>query len=211
MEAHKYTTREKIILSLQGIAFLGSPIVFGLILDMIWFFLAAYVATALINELAERLGTKQHAYRIFGISPRLLCFAFSNTLILLSALVIHFGNVVIPLWQSVILGVVTALVATLNHNRIFHSESANENIKTKHNLRDELAKMSKSQAKEYLYERLPEDEADCIYWLDWERKPFGFVAFNKINRSETALKDLRSSAYKRLSHINPDMERQKVV
>lgn len=190
------TRKDDIADFLQGALFTGTPFIVGILLDAFLFMMIVYALFISVNIYMEKISKKQHAPNIQ------LCWSMSNMLLVVCVVTMRLGDITLPLWQTVCLGVMLITVSTFSTSAMFHNKPKNENIETKKSLRDELAKMSKAQAKEYLYDRLPENEAAVLYWVDWERKPLGFVAFNKIDSSETVLKELRSSAYYRLRAIN---------
>jgi len=203
------TTKQKVISLFLEFAFKGTPLFIGIALGELLSMLMLFGIFIVINIIINKFNLKIHA----EISKDgdewkdiAACYFTSNGLLLVCLLIMRFSGHFIPLWQIMLLGVIAVGVSTVIVSNVFYTKSKNENIETKKSLRDELAKMSKAQAKEYLYERLPEDEADAVFWLDWQCKPLGFVAFNKINISETALKELRSSAYHRLRAINSTID-----
>ena len=200
------TLKQKFVSMILVVLFNGTPLIYGILRGHLMTMLLIFGIFGVSNTILEYKGKKNHAPDLWKIPDLPMCYITSNVLIILCFEAVHFGGIVLAQWQAVLLGVVACVIATLSISKFFYSKPKSENIETKKSLRDELAKMSKSQAKEYLYERLPEDEAETLYWLDYECKKLEFVAFNKVNNSVTVLKELRSSAYNRLRHINPSIE-----
>jgi len=185
--------------SLQGIIFVSTPLVIGILLDEIGIVLILYVMFAVINFLMDRVGKKQHAPNI----P--LCWVMSNAIILLCTLIIRVSDNIILPWESVVLGFLAVGFSTVGTSRLFHGRQS-ENIKTKHDLRTAIHGMTEDDAYKYLRDRLPEDLAKSILWLDWHNKDVGYVAFRISNTSESALKNMRQDAYSRLRKINTNIE-----
>jgi len=156
-----------------------------------------------INAVLTIYKKKIHAPSVLNIHKLAMCYFTSNLVMLTGLGAAMISGTHIPQWQAIMLGAMIVILTTTGLSDLFYG---NENIETKKSIKSELSKMSKVQAREYLYDRLPDDEAEALWWLDFHGKPLEFVAFNKIDVSASTLKCLRRSAYERLRHINKSLD-----
>jgi len=202
------TFKQRFVSILLAITFNGTPLIIGIAMGELMNMIILFVLFAITNTVMDKKGYKNHA-EITKTGEEwqdlAACYFTSNMLLLACLAIIRFNSSYVSQWQIVVLSAIIVVVSTISLSSAFLCK-INESIETKKTIRNELKKMSKVQAKDYLYERLPEDEAEALFWLDFECKDLEFVAFNKINVSASTLKNLRRSAYERLRHINKSLD-----
>ena len=197
--AEEYTTKERIIEFLQGFAFIGTPLILAVVFDVLLNMLVIFIFFYAINVVAELTGKKQHAATV------LACWVLSNALLIALVVSMSISGNLMPDWKMIFLGIVTVTIVTFSISKGFYVKT-NENIETKKTLRNLIQSMTEEDALKWLRKRLPNHLSMAILWLDWHEQDLNYVAFHISNCSTTVLKEMRSTAYKRLRCINSSIE-----
>lgn len=183
-------------------AFNGAPIFYGILRGQLIPMLILFAVFGVINFFLDKYDKKNHAeisedgdeYKDLAA-----CWIVSNALLIASLELAIYSGVVLPLWQSAALGIVTCVLAIVSISNLFYNRrTLDDDYK---DLRRRIKNMTKPEVTAVLSENLPEFEHKAVYFCDWEGKDINFVADVILKCSPRTVSRYRQAGYEKLRRL----------